>query len=751
MTFKSLLPALRSMLPSFAAKSGSWQQAWSRGEDVGGGSGGSKSCPNPAARSAWVFRCLQLIAGQVRSLPLAFYSEGKGGKQTPWTDPETLAFWRAPACTASGMISLGDFIELSLHWINLRGQACWVLDDTWLTAREKKSPILLAREDRLSPIKEGDVLVGWMFTDGAGARATLLPQQVIRPRMLNPFDDAAGLAPLEAARIAVDADYAAGVFARNVASSNGDQGVYVIAKGGAALSDAQREQIIAQLRQKAQLSKRGEYRPAFLTADVSVEDPKIKTVDAAFNEGRSSSRHEIFVAFGVPPSFSDLAVSNSIGSASDRYAFIENTCIPHSVRLCEAIALIERMRSGRALVVEQEWSKHPTMAQMRNERAKAAADQWKCGVPWSVLNQTHDLQMPEFAGWDSSWLPMSLERVTDEGAEPEPKEEPAPEMEEEGDAAKLLIKQQKSLAELRTLIAALPVQEPCMKAKLEHGGYTKIKCACANCQPETKKEEPGTEARDPARVKLWEKYMKARKPSEKLMHSKVSRAIMAARKETLAKLTSSEKALGDVRQRGVLDIIFDLSGFSLNMVEGTRAAHKDALDQALFQFAEEIGSTDPWKIEDPKVFTFLRTRENLIRDASRGIWNDIKSQLEKGLADGETNAQLADRVRSAFNGISKERADSIANTEVGAAYGFARHESMQGLGIDEKEWLSSGLDTVRDTHRSADGQRVPVDQPFLVPTKDGGEDEMMYPGDSNGSAGNVINCKCVSVAVMKED
>lgn len=742
MNFKSLIPALRSMLPGFIGKAGSWQQAWARGEDSGGG---SKSCANPAKSSAWVFRCLQLIAGQVRSLPLAFYVEGKGGKQTPWSDPETLAFWRTPARTASGMISLGDFIELSLHWINLHGQACWVLDDTWLFPNGTKSPILLAREDRLSPIKEGDTLIGWMFTDGAGARATLLPQQVIRPRFLNPFDDAEGLAPLAAARIAVDADYAAGVFARNVASSNGDQGVYVVAKGGAALSEAQRDQIVMQLRQKAAESKKGNYRPAFLTADVSVEDPKIKTVDAAFNEGRSASRHEIFVAFGVPPSFSDLAVSNSIGSASDRYVFIENTCIPHSVRLCEAFALVERMRSGRVLMVEQEWSKHPTMAQMRNERAKAAADQWKCGVPWAVLNQTHDLQMPEFAGWDASWLPMSLERVTDDGAETEPEEEPAPEPEDESDATKLLIKQQKkSLAELRSLIDALPVQGVCSKS-------AGCACGCQSIQLGQEVKTAESTERDPARAKLWEKYMKARKPSVKLMHSKVSRVIMTARKETLAKLTSSEKALSDVRRRGILDIMFDLSGFSLNMVESTRAAHKDTLDQALFQFAEEIGSTDPWKIEDPNVFTFLRTRENLIRDASRGIWNDIKSQLEKGLADGETNEQLADRVRSAFNGISKERADTIANTEVGAAYGFARQESMQGLGIEEKEWLDSGLGNVRDTHRKADGQRVPVDEPFIIETKEGGADEMMYPGDSNGSAGNVINCHCVSIAVMKED
>jgi hypothetical protein len=32
---------------------------------------------------------------------------------------------------------------------------------------------------------------------------------------------------------------------------------------------------------------------------------------------------------------------------------------------------------------------------------------------------------------------------------------------------------------------------------------------------------------------------------------------------------------------------------------------------------------------------------------------------------------------------------------------------------------------------------VPIDEPFIV----SGE-ELMYPGDPSGSAGNVINCRC---------
>ncbi len=728
------LPEIRSRLASWITGKG-WREAWARGSDVGGSSSASGHCPSPLQQSTWVFRCLQLISDQVRSQPLIFSTLGRDGKQVPVTDPDTLAFWSQPAETASGAISQGDFMELCVKWIALKGQAFLILDDTWLSPRGVKSPILLARADRMTPIMRGDVLLGWSFVDGIGARFNLLPWQVIRPRHLNPYNDAEGLSALSPARVAVDADYAAGVFARNTAASNGDQGVYVIAKGGAALSPEQKEHIIAQLRQKAQLSREGKYTPAFLTADVAVEDPKIKTVDAAFNEGRMESRHEIAVAFGVPPSMMDRMESYSVGAASDRFRLIEDTCIPMSTRLCEALALIERRRTGRTLIIEQDWGKHPVMRQARQERTKAACEMHARGVPWAVLSELHDLNLQPFPGWEAAWLPLSLERVTDEPSDTSDPQDDT-ETDTEDDTAKLLHARSSTFASLRALVEKQTPHAP----------------GCPCCQPGTKNQEPGTKAedRDPARIQLWEKHMKARKPSEKLMLSKVTKVIMTARAETLSKLESSDKALSGIRQRGVLDILFDLSDFTLGMITNTKAAHEQTLEQAVMQFASEIGADDPWKLEDAKVFTFLSRRENRIRDASRRIWEDIKAEIETGLSEGESNAQLAARIRAAFNGISKERADTIANTEVSAAYGFARNESMQGLGIEEKEWLASGLDTVRDTHRTADGQRVPVSEPFVINTPDGGTELMQHPGDENGSAANVINCKCVSVAVMRD-
>ncbi len=54
-----------------------------------------------------------------------------------------------------------------------------------------------------------------------------------------------------------------------------------------------------------------------------------------------------------------------------------------------------------------------------------------------------------------------------------------------------------------------------------------------------------------------------------------------------------------------------------------------------------------------------------------------------------------------------------------------------------KTWETTS-DNPRPAHEDADGQEVPIDEPFDVD----GED-LDYPGDPNGSDGNVINCMCI--------
>jgi len=58
----------------------------------------------------------------------------------------------------------------------------------------------------------------------------------------------------------------------------------------------------------------------------------------------------------------------------------------------------------------------------------------------------------------------------------------------------------------------------------------------------------------------------------------------------------------------------------------------------------------------------------------------------------------------------------------------------------QRVWVASNGERTRDTHRAADGQMVGMNDTFTV-----GGSELRYPGDPNGPAAEVINCRCAVV------
>jgi SPP1 gp7 family putative phage head morphogenesis protein len=192
------------------------------------------------------------------------------------------------------------------------------------------------------------------------------------------------------------------------------------------------------------------------------------------------------------------------------------------------------------------------------------------------------------------------------------------------------------------------------------------------------------------------------------------------------------------------DFLFDLLAFKNGILASFRNVARIGLDRAGEELFDEAGyeHDDPFSMPPQAAIDYLQSRENRLASASDEVYDKIKVQLEEGIREGESMSKLADRVKSEFNDIAKDDAMRIASTETSAVYGVARQEAMTQAGIEYKQWLTSGLPNVRPAHAAAEGETVKVDEPFLV----GGE-RLMHPGDPRGSAGNVINCHCVSIAV----
>lgn len=733
-----------------------WSQAWQRGDDTESGGGGGLS--EPYKQSAWVQRAIKRVTDPIASVDLEFYEAGASEKEV--TDAALLDFWARPALDRSGPMGRADFIAATVGWWKLVGEFFWVMGDEWLLPRSVKGPLLIARPDRMRPILENNSVVGWEFTDAENKKHILVREQVVHVKAWNPYDDLRGIAEYESARIAAQSDYAAGRFALNLSAANGDRGVIVVAKGGMP-TDAQQAQITASLREKAAAARRGSFRPIFLTGDVEIEDPKISAPDANFVAARLGNRHEIALAFGVPPSMFDVKASYSEGASSDRYLLIVDTCMPMARKIADAIEMIAARQLGRKVEAVFDWDDHDVMQAVRRARLDGVSKLWSVGVPVAQINEVLDLGLKPFAGWEKSYLPFSVQEVGAEmplPASDQPPALPAPAEDDPFTSMLRALESRDPFAQMQRAIAGATTCGKC-GTTFDYGSVPEVSMgavACPSCGAVIDQE--GTPAatqlgarapKDAARVRLWQKHMQTRSKAVKRHRAKFTKVLMTARAEVLRKIEASA-AKGITTKAAAADFLFNLATFKGALLGEMRKAALATLDEAGAELFREIGDDDVFTMPPARAQKFIAQRENLLSGVADDVFARVRTELQAGLDAGESTGKLAARIKDEFNGIDEGRALTVAQTETGAAYGVARQDAMDQAGVEWKEWLTSGLDNVRATHLEAEGQRVRTNDAFQIGTA-----KLVAPGvpfsPEDNDPGEIINCHCVAIAVEGPD
>jgi len=128
--------------------------------------------------------------------------------------------------------------------------------------------------------------------------------------------------------------------------------------------------------------------------------------------------------------------------------------------------------------------------------------------------------------------------------------------------------------------------------------------------------------------------------------------------------------------------------------------------------------------------------------------NSITRVVQKGIEEGETNREIATRLRNSGKVNSVFNSLRIARTETLGIYNSATEASVNDTGLKFTRVWSTSKDmrtrrrkkgSIYD-HWAADGIKAKQGEDFIV----SGE-PLTYPGDPKGSAGNIINCRCVLI------
>ena len=127
---------------------------------------------------------------------------------------------------------------------------------------------------------------------------------------------------------------------------------------------------------------------------------------------------------------------------------------------------------------------------------------------------------------------------------------------------------------------------------------------------------------------------------------------------------------------------------------------------------------------------------------SKTTKEDLTRIISRGSSDGLGSEAIANNIRKELAGaIADSRARMIARTEthMAASYAMETQASTAPIGLT-KTWVAVEDERTRPTHSDADGQTVAREEYFSV-----GDDQLLYPGDPDGSPEEIINCRCTVI------
>lgn len=174
---------------------------------------------------------------------------------------------------------------------------------------------------------------------------------------------------------------------------------------------------------------------------------------------------------------------------------------------------------------------------------------------------------------------------------------------------------------------------------------------------------------------------------------------------------------------------------------------QDFGDQTLGSMRKDLSGEMETKLF-PKIFqvftqavqTFI---SNVVATKVVGVTNVTKQKIKNitsnAQAQGQSIGQVMKEIDKLYlDQIIPNRSEVIARTEVIGASNAGSSKAADQTGLKlTKEWLATPDDRTRDTHNKINGETVPKEKPY--------SNGLMFPGDPEGKAEEVIQCRCTEV------
>lgn len=662
-------------------------------------------------RLGWIYAAVRRVALDISGLPRKVFS-GKGKQEHPVESGPVVELLDNP----NPLMTFSDIVEIQVSYLETLG-AAYLLFDSRVPA------IWPLRPDRVQPIISPSAeLEGWEYR--ANEKVLRLPPEAVIPSTyLNLREPIGGrMSPLQPVSIPAQAMIASMLwnvrfFERGAAPSG-------FLTTDQALTDVEFERVIADVEENWQGSQNAHGVPV-MDKGITFEQLEANHKDMGFEGLLRLSREEVLGAMGVPPAIvGDFKQANYAQVEMQYKGYWRLKVMPIARRLEETYSrfMLRQFAPQERLRFAFVFSGVEALQEDRNAKAAREEIMVRTGLRNRAELREADGLKP-YEGADEFLLAQGLVPARTKA---------------EMDA------REKERAE-----AARP----------PGGGAPP-----APAGNKSAGEELETRASDERRAAIVRRFDAKLRRAEVRMADYWQEVLFRLEREVITRVrqrppTQTSRAADDEKPPlGPIPLPNPIETYlpeSAEYIAAVQAGHAAIFRRLIAEFGgealDEIGSEFAFDVGTPRVIeTIIHDEEQIGRSTAR-LLDDVKEELEAGLNQGESIADMAKRIRQAVaesaetpaRGGPYVRSERIARTEAHSAAGFARMEGYAQTGVEEHQWSSSHDGFVRESHAGMDedGETVRVGEPF--------SNGCTYPGDPAGGPSESINCRCLTLPVAQ--
>jgi len=568
------------------------------------------------------------------------------------------------------------------------------------------------RPDRMRTVSGTDKLVDRYEFTRSGGVTTFDPDDIVHIKYPSPLSRLVGTSPIEAAADRVKTEKQAGSYQKNFFENSARPDFILETDGN--LNKNQKEDLKRSWQKEHQGAKNAGAM-AVLEGGLKYQQISMGPKDVDYIETMKHTRDDILSAFGVPKPL--IAMDENINRSTAETAkafFLENKVYPELQRIVEKL-------NYDFIIPEygQEYELEAVDPTPENQEKKRKRYQAGLEGNYLVPNEIRRKEgLPPLEGGWSIFQPASERAV---GGVPQDQRKS---MEQDKNADNLHGKEK--------LQATLNLKDN-IKGKVKQTLQEGAKKHVHETSAHSKKADDGV-VRFVEDTQSWAKARIKQMDNQADVFADKLKAAFAEQKQRVLNTLQSQKSY-EPETKSLAGDIFDNESENEILSDLTLPFIQDFITSSGQESMNTVDPATDFTVTQT-VQDFIESRsQDLARQVNNTTLNGLERTLSEGIANGEGQRKLADRVKDEYDKFADYRARRIARTETTVANneGFLR-SYMQTDAVNAKEWIAVIDDRTRPSHVAINGEVVPVEKSF--------SNGLMRPGEPN--------CRCVIGGVYKE-